>query len=287
MTAQLHEPSADRPEPIQGTPPSFVRAVERVLRPFVRAMIAHGLSYTQLIVHLKRMYVDVAEREFTIAGRRQTDSRITLLTAVHRKDVKRLRGGQQTPVPPPARLSLHAEMIALWRGDPAFLDESGAPRALPLRAAPGEPSFDALVERVSKDFRGRVVLDEWLRLGLAKQDGELVTLNAAAFVPRDGFDELAYYFGRNLHDHIAAAEHNLARRGPPFLERSVYYDGLTPDSVAALREMAEKLGTEALLALNREALRRAGEDHDKPGPKQRFTFGAYFYGAPEDDGGKR
>ena len=279
MSARLSEAPQESPG---GTPLSFVRAVERLLRPFVRAMIAHGLSYTQLIVQLKRMYVEVAEREFTIEGRRQTDSRITLLTAVHRKDVKRLRGAQRQPFAAPTRLSLHGEMIALWRGDPQFLDADGKPRALPRQAPDGGPSFDTLVERVSKDIRGRVVLDEWLRLGLARLEGELVTLNAAAFVPQDGFDDLAYYFGRNLHDHIAAAEHNLSRRGPPFLERSAYYDRLTPESVAALRARAEALGTEALLALNREALRLAGEDKDKPGADRRINFGVYFFAAPEE-----
>jgi len=280
MSARLSD--TPRQDAAGGTPTGFVRAVERLLRPFVRAMIAQGLTYTQLITHLKRVYVDVAEREFTIKGRRQTDSRITLLTAVHRKDVKRLRGAQHQQFAAPQRLSLHAEMIALWRGDPAFLDADGKPRALPRQAAPGAASFDTLVERVSKDIRGRVVLDEWLRLGLATLDGDLVRLNVAAFVPQDGFDELAYYFGRNLHDHIAAAEHNLSRRGAPFLERSVYYDHLTPESVTALRQMAESLGMEALLALNREALKRANGDSGKPSADQRINFGVYFYAAPEE-----
>jgi hypothetical protein len=279
MSARLSEAPQETPG---GTPLSFVRAVERLLRPFVRAMIAHGLTYTQLIVQLKRMYVEVAEREFTLEGRRQTDSRITLLTAVHRKDVKRLRGAQRAPFAVPMRLSLHGEMIALWRGDPEFLDADGKPRALLRQAPDGAASFDTLVERVSKDIRGRVVLDEWLRLGLARLEGELVMLNAAAFVPQDGFDDLAYYFGRNLHDHIAAAEHNLSRRGAPFLERSAYYDRLTPESVAALRTRAEALGTEALLALNREALRLVAEDKDKPSADQRINFGVYFFAAPEE-----
>jgi hypothetical protein len=45
-----------------------------------------------------------------------------------------------------------------------------------------------------------------------------------AFVPRDDFADLAYYFGRNLRDHIAASGHNLAGNEPPMLERAVYYE---------------------------------------------------------------
>ena len=93
---------------------------------------------------------------------------------------------------------------------------------------------EGLVESVSKDIRPRVVLDEWLRLGVARielvDDQELVRLNVEAFVPASGFDEKAFYFGRNLRDHIATAAGNLAGVDPSRLERSVYYDDLTAES---------------------------------------------------------
>jgi hypothetical protein len=104
-----------------------------------------------------------------------------------------------------------------------------------------------------------------------------VVLRTAAFVPSRGFDEKAFYLGHNLHDHAAAAAHNLQGGGPPFLERSVHYEGLTPTSVAALAALAEKDGMQAVQAVFRKAKDNEARDRKLPGEKQRITFGVYFY----------
>ena len=67
---------------------------------------------------------------------------------------------------------------------------------------------------------------------IRSDDKDFIHLNNAAFVPREDFDDLAYYFGRNLRDHIAASGHNLLGDTPPMLERAVYYEKLTPQSIA-------------------------------------------------------
>ena len=57
----------------------------------MRALIAQGVTAPALYRLLKRLYVEVAEREFRLDGERPTDSRISLLTGVHRRDVKAFR----------------------------------------------------------------------------------------------------------------------------------------------------------------------------------------------------
>ena len=59
--------------------------LRKVLKPCVRLLLTHGITYTQMLEELKRVFVQVADEEFVINGKRQTDSRITLLTGVHRK----------------------------------------------------------------------------------------------------------------------------------------------------------------------------------------------------------
>ena len=88
---------------------------------------------------------------------------------------------------------------------------TGAPRPLPRLASSSEKhSFESLVRSVNTDIRPRVVLDEWLRLGIVQIDEQdRVCLSVRAFIPRDGSEEMTYYFGRNLHDHVAAAVHNM------------------------------------------------------------------------------
>jgi hypothetical protein len=276
-------PSLDGPN----TPPaSLVTALRRMLRPLVRLLLANGITYPFLSSLLKSVFVEVAERDFRLDAKAQTDSRINLLTGVHRKDVKRLRAELANTRAPetPAAVSLGAQLVARWTGLDRYLDGQGRPQPLPrLASEGGDLSFEALVAAVNKDIRSRVVLDEWLRLGVARiDDQDRVCLNLEAFVPDKGFDEKAYYFGQNIHDHIAATAHNLSGTGPAYLERSVYYDHLTPESVDTLDKMARDLGMQSLLNLNRKAMELQAQDQSKDSAQLRMNFGIYFFSEEEE-----
>lgn len=278
-------PSPDIPT---ATPsPAFVLALRRVLRPLVRLMLARGVTLPYLTELLKALMVEVADKEFRIGAKAPTDSRVSLVTGVHRKDVSRLRQAMDSSAEiVPSVVSLGAQLVAVWLGSPRYLDEEGRPRPLPRFVSEGgELSFEGLVASVNSDIRSRVVLDEWLRLGVVHFDDERrVCLNAAAFVPAAGFDEKAFYLGHNLHDHAAAAAHNLLGGQPAFLERSVHYDALSPGSIQLLARQSEEFGMKALLALNKSALVAEQKDTDDTTPRQRMTFGIYFYAEPTELG---
>ncbi|HDS1767737.1 DUF6502 family protein [Pseudomonas putida] len=261
-------------------PPSMLSALRRVMRPLVRLMLRKGVTYTMFTDLLKEVFVDVAHREFRLNDTAPTDSRISLLTGVHRKDVRRLRNeGDTARATLPDNITLGAQLVNVWTNTPPFCSAPGQARALArLASVGGDCSFDALVARVSTDIRGRVVLDEWLRLGVVRLDEQdCVHLEAHAFVPQRGFDEKAAYFGHNLHDHACAAVHNLSGEGQPFFERSVHYDALSPASVEHLRDVVAKDGMQTLLAFSRLAAEL--ESVDEPGieQRQRITVGLYFY----------
>ena len=84
---------------------------------------------------------------------------------------------------------------------------------------------------VTRDVRPRAVLDEWLDRGMVAIDGEgRIRLEEAAFAPRAGDDRQLYYFGRNLHDHAAAAVENILSSEPPYFERAVHYEGVSSET---------------------------------------------------------
>lgn len=270
-------PDAAGPE--TGHQTALGRAVHAILRPLVRLLLERQVTFPYLVNLLKSVYVEVAVAEFTIEGRPQTDSRISLLTGIHRKNVKRLREELETDAPMPFAASLGALLVSRWIADPALLDDGGRPLALPRLGTGGEvPSFEELVASVSKDIPARSVLDEWLRLGVAKLDADdRVELCADSFVPERGLEEKIHFFGRNLHDHVAAGVHNLLAEGPPLFDRSVYYDGLGPDAVAQLAELAREEGSALLRRLNLRALALQSRNADDPTATHRMTIGAYFY----------
>ncbi len=264
-------------------PASLIRALRRVMRPLVRLMLQRGITYTYFADLLKGVFVEVADREFRLDAKPPTDSRISLLTGVHRKDVRRLRehapeAGEDLP----AAVSLGAHLVSTWTSVAPFCSRPGTPAPLPRLASSGsDKSFDALVAHVSKDIRARVVLDEWLRLGIAHiDDDDRVHLETSAFVPQKGFDEKVAYFAHNVHDHAAAAVHNLSGEGRPFFERSVHYDTLSPASVETLRNAVSTEGMQALIGFNRLASELEQKDPAEKSSPQRITIGLYFFSTP-------
>lgn len=266
-----------------GATGALVAGLRRMLRPLVRLLIARNLPFPFASTLLRGVYVDVAVAEFPIEGKRQTDSRISLLTGVHRKDVKRLRRERHLALRPTPTVALGSQLVARWTTLPEYLDEKGAPRPLPRLASAGEThSFESLVRSLNTDIRPRVVLDEWIRLGVAEVDErDRVCLRAQAFIPRPGSDEMTYYFGRNLHDHLAAAVHNLQGKPEPFLDRSVSYNNLSTAAVAELTELAQRRAMEVLQELNARALGLQQRDSGQTGASNRFNFGTYVFSEDE------
>jgi Family of unknown function (DUF6502) len=267
--------------------PVLVKALRKVLRPLVRMMVSHGITLPYLIEMLKSLLVEVADKDFRIGGKPTTDSRISLLSGVHRKDVNRLRREELAPQEKaPANVSLGAQLVAQWLGNELYADADGKAKRLPRYVSEGGVvSFEALVSGINSDIRSRVVLDEWLRLGIVHLDDDrMVCLNTQAFIPTKGFDEKAFYFGHNLHDHAAAATHNILGNSPPFLDRSVHYKNLNKASIDRLAAQSEELGMQALLAVNKSAIESEPELQSNESTRHRMTFGIYFYAEPcEED----
>jgi hypothetical protein len=266
---------------LQSPSSSLISAVRHILRPLVKLLLTHSITFPFLSNLLKSIYVEVATEEFRLQGKPQTDSRISLLSGVHRKDVKTLRPERIHEQTIPPSVSLSAKLVKLWTSDPQRLDETGRHRPLPkLMSEGGGASFEGLVSSVSKDIRSRVILDEWLRTGVVKIDAEgRVCLNTEPASKKNNFDEKAYYIGQNLHDHLCAAAHNFDGQQPPLLESSIQCNKLTPESIADLDAFTKKMGMQLLDAVTKHAAELEARDADKPDARQRMNFGIYFFNA--------
>jgi hypothetical protein len=260
-------------------PPSLLKALRQVLRPLVRLLLRHQVTFPFLVDFLKTIFVEVAVEESERTGAKTTDSRIHLITGVHRKDVRRIRHLEPPGDDPPPAVSLAGQVIARWTGDDRFVEADGTPRPL-ARAADGRtPGFDDLVNAVSRqDVHPGSVLNELVRLGVAAEDPDgRVRLLAEAFVPDQDFDDKAYYFGHNVRDHLAAVDRNLAGQLPPLIERSVYYHGLPAEALPEIEKVARTAGMNAIQQVNRRALAQKRPGRRKSGETRRFTFGVYLY----------
>ncbi len=249
-----------------------VNAIRRILKPLVRLLLRYQVTYQALLPLLKQTYVEVAEQEFTLPDKAQTDSRISLLTGVHRKDVRKFREQDASLEGAPVSVSMGGQMVAYWLSAPGY-QSKGRPVRLPLRSEGQTPSFEQLVQQVVHgDIRPRAVLDEWLALGVVKQDDDgLLCLQQEAFIPRSGEPELLFYLGRNVADHLQVASDNLTA-AQPRIERSVCYAGLSEQAVDELHQLYRQQAGELLKHINQEALRLKQE---QPGD-QRMNAGVFF-----------
>ena len=265
-------------------PDLLLGPLARLLRPLVRLLIRSGITFPVLVDLLRGLYVEVARHDLLTDPKARTDSRISLLTGVHRKELRR----QRVPEAPAATpvITVNTQIIARWLGSPTFTDATGAPLALPRGGA--DPSFETLVAGVTRDVRPRAVLDDLLGQGFVTLDpDDTVRLQVSAFVPREGSEAQLFYFARNLHDHAAAAAANVAgAAAPPFLDRSVHYDRLGLAAAAELEALAREAAQRLLIEINRHALaiaaadeKDAAEDPDRP--TRRVNLGVYLYAENE------
>ncbi len=257
---------------------ALAKAIKMLCKPLIRLLIEKGITFPQFRELMKTLYVEVADESFALDNKKSSDSRIFVLTGVHRKDIKRIRQQateQDSSIGSSASLS--GEIVARWTSMPEYLDQAAKPKQLLKTSKNNEVGFDQLVCSVSKDIRPKTILDEWLRLNIIHIKDDYVILNKSAFVTNKEFNEMAYYLGHNMHDHMASCVNNILDENSPMLERSVYYSRLSKDSVEQLRTIANKKGNELLQDLNKQAIKFYDADKMKDDANNRMRLGVYWY----------
>jgi hypothetical protein len=266
---------------------------EELLFPLVKLLVSQGVGYPQLAARLKRAFMEVARQELLSEGTKAADASISVRSGVHRKEVRAWRESDEQ-VAPRRELSTADQVYTKWLSDAAYKDSDGKPKAIAVTGP--APSFDALVLSITKDFHRRTVLDELVRLGLAKEipspsaplDGSTwLQPIADGLVPSLDLADMLKFFSSNARDHMAASVQNILAtqhdQPPPFIERSVFAQGLAVQSVDQLGALAKQLWQPAFQQMVDAANQRYQIDKEtvKPGEKHRMRFGVYFYSEPQ------
>ena len=259
------------------------KTVLRILRPLVRYLMEQGWTYATLIELLKFVFVAEVIAEDMRHGRKQpTDSRVSLLSGVHRKEVRRLRSEMAAEHAEPDledNVSASARLVSAWATTPGFLGGDGRPLVLPLRASSGMPSFDELVFRLKADMRGRTILDDLVRSGVAVVEGESVRLLRTSYVS-DVPEERLFYMGAHLGDHAQAVTHNLRGSEPPYFDQSMSFDCIPVQQVDEIRGLLRQQA-EQLLHENYQRIDHGLSEADRSIRSGiRLRLGIYYYEEP-------
>jgi hypothetical protein len=261
----------ERPPSTPGQP--VLEQVLAMLQPLVVWLLRSGVGYTDLTAALKPVFLEAARTELTRIGGKQTDSAVSLLSGLHRKDVRAaaqteraadVRAGLGKPTPA-------SQVMTRWLA-------SDLPDALPFAGA--QPSFESLARAVSKDIHPRSVLLELLRLDVVQEIDGQVRLQRQAFVPNTSLEEARRLLAGSVADHIEAGVHNLsAGDGKTFLEQSVFADGLSLQSAQQLEQLANSLWRDVLAAMVKAAVPLCEKD-EPAGGDQRIRLGMFCLTAP-------
>lgn len=254
-------------------------AIKQLLKPLMRFLINKQITLPTLLEVIKSAYVEVAEKEFTIADKPATDSRINLLTGVHRKDVKRLRD-QHLEHKPSERLSINSLMLASWMGEEPYCI-NGIPQPLMIS---GEGSFESLANEYSRqNIHSSSIMESWLQMGwIDKDEALMLHLNMDTLQDKQLTEDQLYFFAQNLADHMATSTGNLVNKQKNF-ERAVFYNKLSKTSLSVLKKSAKDQSMQVLKDLNQQALALQKKDKIRPGPHYRFRLGSYIFTDLDDE----
>lgn len=155
---------------------ALLAAANQALRPVARLMLASGVTFREFSALAKRVFVSVASDEFGRAGRPTNISRVSLMTGLARKDVRRLRNeleADESSAPPPQKTTEATRLLSAWYELAEYQDPDGAPRAIP--AGGPAPSFEALHHKYGGDIPATTMQKDLVRTGAVEveRDGKL------------------------------------------------------------------------------------------------------------------
>ena len=191
---------------------TLLQACRALLRPVALVLLRGGVTWREFSALSKSVFVSVATDEFGIRGRPTNVSRVSILTGISRKEVKRQRDLLSKPdeVVAASKSSDATRVLSGWFQDERFRAEDGAPLALPEAAETDTACFEELFQRYGGDTPKQTLLRELLEAGSIGRDdkGHYVALRRY-HMPIAMDEGNVRFFGTNLFDHANTLCNNL------------------------------------------------------------------------------
>lgn len=252
-----------------------------VMQRIVAWLIRHGVTYVEFSQVLKKLFLQQAIAEAKHLGSKETDSALSLLSGLQRRDVQILRLAlEEEPIVTQTKSTVPAEVIGKWIAN--NYSENLAFSLSSEEEGHHQISFEQLVRLVSKDKHPRSILNELIRLHVVEwnEQTDEILLSRKAFLPNnDG--ESYQLFSRIMSDHIAASVHNLDGNHRKFLDQAVFVDEITPESAEILQQYSRKKWQAFMQEIMTLADVLCENDKEKSNSNYRFTIGMFDFYTPE------
>lgn len=199
----------------------ILEAFRQMLGAIIRLALRNSVNYTEFANLTKALYVEIAAKEFGIKGRETNVSRISMMTGLDRKEVKRIKdmADDQAII----TTSTPDKMTAIlneWHQNSMYTDVKNEPKVLDF--SDQENSFSELVHKFGGGIAPITVLRELIRSGVVeKVESGKVKVLKKHYIPNyyvnsekkpDYVNPNAITHGSSmLVDHINTIFHNLYR----------------------------------------------------------------------------
>jgi len=246
----------------------------KVMSEVVHWLVKSGIGHAEFSASLRVLFYNESINELEYLDQKKTDSSISLLAGLNRRDVSNFRvenGGYHKVIQSftdTLPVSVPARVIALWV-------HKKLPKVLSITGT--EDSFENLVRQISTEKHPRSILSELKRIGLVSETKGNVVLHQESFTPIPEANVTKQIFSENIADHLAAGVSNLTERNNLFLEQAIFANELSQASVDYLREKTAKLWEEFSKSLLAEAIQRCKIDEGCVNSTHRFRVGIYQY----------
>lgn len=147
----------------------LLRACYSFLVPVARFLLRNGISFREFAEISRVAFVEVAGNDYGLRGRPTNVSRVSAMTGIGRKEVRRIRGRRtEYPENPRIDLSPLSDVLHRWFTDPTYLTKAGRPKRLPF--AKGRSSFSRLVKECAGDLPAGAIKVELIRCGAVSEE---------------------------------------------------------------------------------------------------------------------
>ncbi len=219
----------------------ILRACYSFIVPVARFLLRNGIGFREFAELSRVAFVDVAGKDYGIRGRPTNVSRVSAMTGVGRKEVRRIRQLKAEYMDDPrVDLSPLSDVLQRWFTDPSYLDASGNPKTLPFRK--GRKTFAKLVSECAGDLPAGAIRVELVRCGaIAEDKSGRLTARRRYVVPEGADQRIVTSMAFGLRALASTVAHNMDHsKELGRIERFVESDPLTEAGIAGVRSQVRK-----------------------------------------------
>lgn len=260
---------------------TLLGAFRQLLRPLVRTLLRHGVSYPEFAETSKAVFVEVAQADFSgPPGLDRSSARVSQLTGMSAKDVELIRESlARGTQPSTANLNRIGRILAGWHQDPDFTGPYGLP--LELQRSGPENSFEELVRRYGGGAAPTAALAELQEVGVVT-DGKAgrIRVLSRAYIPAQEDPASFQFFGVALRDLAETLDFNLNNPSDAgYFERRVWSPaGILRTDLPEFDALVHKRGQQFLETLdNFLTAKESDAEHVPADQKIKVGVGVFMF----------